>query len=78
MPLNQVAVVAIREAEQVGQTGRRSGMKPPIQTRRPPDEIRHQVGQLIRNGFQLARFYALRTLHRQLPIIMMGNYPEHQ
>jgi hypothetical protein len=78
MPLNQVAVVAIGETEQVGKTSGCGRMKLPIQTRRPPDEVRHQVSQLIRNGFQLTRFYALRTLHRQLPIIMIGNYREHQ
>jgi hypothetical protein len=73
MPLNQVAVVAIGETEQVGKTGGCSRMKLPLQACRPPDEVRYQVSQLLRNGFQLARFYALRTLHRQLPIIMMGN-----
>jgi hypothetical protein len=44
MPLNQVAVVAIGEAEQVGQTGGCGRMKLPIQTRRSPDKIRYQIG----------------------------------
>jgi hypothetical protein len=44
MPLNQVAVVAIGEAEQVGKTGGCGRMKLPIQARRPPDKICYQIG----------------------------------